>query len=507
MNTIHGTKQGLCILAILALSFLGVCYDAGANAADDPFKNGARHEKEGQFFQAAESYARVLRLKPGDQKARTALARVGDRAIAEKLSIATALEAELKLDEAVAAIESARRLQDQMLSLKIGPDQHGMIDSRREQLVMRRVETLLAEADRAQADGLWSAAVAHLQQIDALVPDFNDTRKRLHDVWVAWGETNLGEGRLRAAAERFDQASRVPGWLSGSSASRAATIRAGLGSSELARGACRGALVDLRAAERLAPGSVQPDVLNQATECAGTCVQLKVVADPESGLGDGQLDLLGAEVRKQIGAGASEFLQIRGSGANDARGCTSRTMPGMDGQTMVVGPYQSAIRVTAISMFRQTASSSTHQTRPQTGGPVDMVVTYEEYQEPFVGTISGWVIVTDRGSSGLSVPLPVKITRQTLARWQRNPISSATVTDQYSGRTSSVVMIDGSNRGRAQAEEERRRARAGLTETLILDFAAEAARLLLATVDVEPAVPDPTALPNVPASGAGPSLR
>ena len=64
-------------------------------------------------------------------------------------------------------------------------------------------------------------------------------------------------------------------------------------------------------------------------------------------------------------------------------------------------------------------------------------------------------------------------------------------------------MIDGSNRGKAQAEDERRQARLGLTEALVLDFASEAARLLLSIVDVEPAVPDPTALPGVQASGAG----
>ena len=503
MNTTHVTKQELCVLAIFALSLLALCHNVGAAAADDPFKNGARYEKERQFFKAAESYARVLRLKPGDQKARTALARVGDRAVSEKLSIASELEAELKLDEAVAALDAARRLQDQMLTLKVGADQGSHIDSMRKRLVTRRVEALLAEADRAHADGLWSAAVAHLQQVEVLLPDFNDTRKRLHDVWVAWGEANVDEGRLRAAAERFEQAAGVPGWGSGPSGRRAAAIWAGLGNSVLARGACRGALADFRAAERLAPGSVGPDALKQAAACAETCVQLKVIADPESGLGEGQFDLLGAEVRKQINTGASEFLKLRSSSSNDARECNSRTLPGVDGQPMIVGPYSAAIRVTAITVIRQSASASTRQARPQLGGPVDMIVTYEEYQEPFIGTISGWVTVTDKGSPGLSVPLPVKITRQTLARWQRNPISSATATDYRSGRTSTVVMIDGSNRGKAQAEDERRQARLGLTEALVLDFASEAARLLLSIVDVEPAVPDPTALPGVQASGAG----
>ncbi len=40
-------------------------------------------------------------------------------------------------------------------------------------------------------------------------------------------------------------------------------------------------------------------------------------------------------------------------------------------------------------------------------------------------------------------------------------------------------MIDATDRGKAQVDAERNRARADLTETLVADFATEAARLLL----------------------------
>ena len=57
-------------------------------------------------------------------------------------------------------------------------------------------------------------------------------------------------------------------------------------------------------------------------------------------------------------------------------------------------------------------------------------------------------------------------------------------------------MIGGSGRGKAQADEARRLARAHLNERLVQRFADEAARLLLSVVDAEPAVPDPTELPD-----------
>ena len=131
INKKHGAKSGLRVLTIAVLSLLALCVEAGANTAKDNMKEGARYEKEGQFFRAAEAYARILRLTPGDQKARTALARVGDRALDEKLATAAVLEAEMKLDEAIAAIDAAGRLRDQMLSLKIELDRPGAIDSKR----------------------------------------------------------------------------------------------------------------------------------------------------------------------------------------------------------------------------------------------------------------------------------------------------------------------------------------------------------------------------------------
>ncbi len=492
----NSTKSGLCVRTIIALSLLVCCAEAGADMAKGDYKDGARYEKAGQFFQAAEAYARTLRLTPGDQKARAALARVGNRAMAEKLSTAEALASELRLDEAIVAVDVARRLRDQITALKIELDQPGTIDAIREQLVARRANALLAEADRAQKDGLWSAAIAHLRQVETLVPDFEDTRKRLHDVWVSWGEGNLGDGRLRAAAERFEQAARVPGPGSAAASSRAAAIRAGLGISALDRGACRGALADLRAAERLAPGSVQQDVLQRASMCARTCVQLDVAAEPDSGFGETQLDELRTDVRGQVGSRASEFLVVQKSNPGRAPSCDQHTVPGAGGQPLKVGPYVSVVRVTAMRIIRQPASSVTRQGQSRNDGMSATYFTYEEYREVLTGSLSGWVNVADQGSGSIRIALPVQVTGDAVVKWRRAPFSSATYQDHFTGRQAPVIMIDATDRGTTQLNAERGRARADLSETLIAEFATEATRLLLATIDIEPAVPDPATLPE-----------
>jgi hypothetical protein len=54
-----------------------------------------------------------------------------------------------------------------------------------------------------------------------------------------------------------------------------------------------------------------------------------------------------------------------------------------------------------------------------------------------------------------------------------------------------AVVISVVPSGKAQAEDERRRARSELTETLIRNFAEQATKHLLSTLGVEPAVLDP----------------
>jgi hypothetical protein len=60
--------------------------------------------------------------------------------------------------------------------------------------------------------------------------------------------------------------------------------------------------------------------------------------------------------------------------------------------------------------------------------------------------------------------------------------------NMFTGQRTTAVVIAVAPRGKAQAEVERRQARSELTETLIQNFAEQAVKLLLSTLDVEPEV-------------------
>ena len=59
------------------------------------------------------------------------------------------------------------------------------------------------------------------QQVEILSPGFGETRERMRDIWIEWADTNVHEGRLRAAAERLEEAAKIPG-----ERARAASVQA-----------------------------------------------------------------------------------------------------------------------------------------------------------------------------------------------------------------------------------------------------------------------------------------
>jgi len=172
-------------------------------------------------------------------------------------------------------------------------------------------------------------------------------------------------------------------------------------------------------------------------------------------------------------------------------------MPGLDGEPMKVGPYSSVVRVTSIRIVRQPASSVTRRTRDNQGFGIETLTTHEEYRDTLTGTISGWLTVTDERTKVLSLPLPVRARGEATARWQGNSVSSLTRENVFTGQSSTAVVIGMTSSGKAQAEEERLLARNELTGTLIRNFAEQAAKLLLSTLDVEPAVSDPTEIASL----------
>ena len=125
-------------MTILVFCMLAFSSEVGANQVRDNFRRGTQLEQQGQYFRAATTYLVVLRLEPGHRNARAALTRVIDQATSEKLSSAAALEAELRIDEAIAEIEMAGRLLERSASFGIEGGQQRVLEARRVQLVDRR---------------------------------------------------------------------------------------------------------------------------------------------------------------------------------------------------------------------------------------------------------------------------------------------------------------------------------------------------------------------------------
>ena len=197
-------------MTILVFCIMAFSIEGGANQVRDNLRRGAQLEQQGQYFRAATTYLVVLRLEPGNGNGRAALTRTIGQATAEKLTAAAALEAELRIDEAIAEIEAAGRLVERAAFFNIEGGQPSVVESRRLDLVNRRVQALLTEAESARENSQWSAALAILQQVETLSPGVGETRETMRDVWLAWADTNEQEGRLRAAAQRLEEAARSP---------------------------------------------------------------------------------------------------------------------------------------------------------------------------------------------------------------------------------------------------------------------------------------------------------
>jgi hypothetical protein len=77
------------ILVVTVLLAFSAAHQGWANVlVDDALKSAARFEQTGEAINAAEAYARVLRLEPGNQKAKKGLGRVAEEAMSAKISAA-----------------------------------------------------------------------------------------------------------------------------------------------------------------------------------------------------------------------------------------------------------------------------------------------------------------------------------------------------------------------------------------------------------------------------------
>jgi len=469
---------------------------------DDALRSANRSEQAGDAFTAAETYLTVLRLAPGNQKATKGLGRVAEAAISAKTAVARELEGEMRFVDAVAELGKAADLQKRIRAAGITTAKTDEVAAALDQLVDRWVANLVVEANAAERDGLWSAAVANLRQIELLRPGRDDVRTRLRAVWNAWGERDLEEGRLRSAAQRFKEAGLVPGGDGGSEFNRAADILARLGGSALDKGACRSAVADLREAARLAPDAVEAGALRRAESCALTCVSIAAVAAPEAGLEASRAEQLKSDISGRVASGGSEFLRLLDRSSAGRTACEEVATPGADG--VAVGEarrFRVAVAAKSQAMLRSPATSVSREFRTkhivEEETVAETVVAIRVYEEVFKGTMSGSVTITDLRSGRTSPEIPILVSGEATAQWVKNPTAELSMVQMGKGQGTGGAASDPRLRSLSRIDDQREDARARLSVVLAESFAAEVARVVLSTIDGEIGVPDPTEVESV----------
>jgi len=467
---------------------------------DDDLKTAARFEAQAEYQRAAEAFARVLRLEPGNRKAKSGLSRVAGPAIADRLASARSFEESRRFTDAQIELSTAVQLLDRIESAGLALGDEFDVNAAYEGLIDRWVENFHGEALAAQEDEMWSAAVAHLRKIEALRPGYRDTRARLVEVWTAWGNQELDQRMYRSAADRFVEASRVPGKTDDAAANQAAAIMAALGAHALEKGAYRASIRDYRLAMMVAPDAVRPGVLEKAESCARTCLSLAAGFDPETGLEASRVEQLGAEIRKLVADRGSRFLLVIQRGSGDRSPCDPRPPAGSPEVAAADQPrrIRATVELTSQTMLRSPATSrnSEFRSRQTIGDEIvgESVVVIRIYEEVFSGVMTGTITLTDQKSGRISPPIPFRVQAEATAQWVKDTGSLlATGTSVRSTGNASRPGVPGLDR-LIRIDDQRQQARSRLGESLFQEFAAEATRLILESVDAEPEMSDPASI-------------
>ncbi len=489
-------KVPVIVLFVLALSTAAPVAGASPLTGDD-LRIAVRFEEQGRHLEAAEAYAKMLRLEPGNQKAKKGLARVGDRAVDERVATAADLEESGRFADAGDELGRAQAMVDRMAAAGIATAAGEQVAVTLGALTTRWVASLEIEAVRALEDGLWSVAIGHLRQIESLRPDSGDVRRRLTEAWAAWGRQDLHEGRYRAAAERFMEAARVPGAKADVASRQAAAIMARLGEDAVGRGACRRAVADLRVATQLELDAVDAGLLARAEACAVTCLVVAVISEIEVGLEADRVERFRTDIRGRLAAEGTEFLRI------DERSSAPREPCGLDlSSTSTSGStarwFRAAVAITSQSVLREPATSRTREFRSRRAidkhTVVENTVVVRQYEEVFSGSMTGSVTLTDRRTGSVSPAIPIRVTAEETAVWIKELPTSVVGGPVPLGITSAGTALNPELQRLARIDEQRRDARARLGERLLDEFAAEAARIAREMVDSEPDVAPPAVI-------------
>ena len=433
----------------------------------------------------------------GDARAAELLPEAADRAYALELDRAREAEADGHLPAALAAFDRALALEARVVAAG-GPTLPPQVAAERAEIASRAAHDAADRATAAFDDGRFAQALEDWTLAEQLAPGQTGAHKGIPRALAALGDAARDAGRYREALARYDEASAAGAgegprvW--------AAAIHAAWGRYALQAGACRRAVDELTRAAALPFDLKLADDLEAARACALRDIVLHPFEDlVEGGLGKPNLnvllsDQLGHHVRTH-GSGFIRLLDPKAKAA--AAAVTTRgvrfDVHGHLTRLSVDQPPPTTSERTTIGRLMVPCQAGGAPTCTE-----QVTVAFALEESRLSVALAGAVRVVDRatGEQVALRPLELRVDRV------RRAATPTRVTDARGFVVQAPVGAQPTDRTVGLPADVRPwfdapgplPDPARVLDEAVARLAAEAAEAVLAAVDAEPEVPDPTTL-------------
>jgi tetratricopeptide (TPR) repeat protein len=449
----------------------------------------------GDYVEATDLVLRAVLA--GDARAVAALPDVAERAYALALDRAREAEADDHLPAALAAFDRALALEARVVAAG-GPTLPPHVGKERADVARRTAFLYATRAAAAFDDGRTAQALEDWTLAEKVGPGLTDAHRRIPVALTTLGDEAREASRYREALARYDEAARAGAgerprvW--------AAAIHAAWGRYALKAGACR------RAVEELTAAAALPFDLKLATdlEDARACATREIVIHPFADLVEGGLSkpnlniLLADQLGHHVRTHGSGFVRLLDPSSKAARQAGAQR-----GVRFDVHGHLTRLKVDQPAPTRGERTTIGRLLVPcQAGGEPtcteQVTVAFDLEETTLSVALAGAVRVVDRATGEQVALRPLEMRLDKV----RRVATPTRVTDARGFVIQAPVSAKATDRTVGVAAEVRpwfEQPDALPDPVRVLDeavarLAAEAAEAVLAAVDAEPDLPDPTQL-------------
>jgi hypothetical protein len=297
---------GVLLTALVLSSGLGC-------AAQQLVDAGKKLEATGDAWGASHSALDALDADANHEDAGKMVRRTARPAFAQHLHVAEQLEQERRHAEAFRAYADLHAFVERVRArtgLLLDVD----VTAKMAQMREAAVDDAYRLAERAFADGHWSDAIGHYRVAQGFGsgPATSDTQEKIGACFTFWADDDVKAHRYRAAIEHYKQGAATQTVAAREGWKRAATIHIAYAETFVRSGGCRKAVRELGAAQELAPRLVDPKLLEAAHACARVDVGIPPLENRTryelAGMSMG--DAIAERTAARVQQTASPFLQL-----------------------------------------------------------------------------------------------------------------------------------------------------------------------------------------------------